>query len=61
MMLTGRLIFVVRVWVRLFAILLCLQTCSSCLPSRSRSQNEGKDWFWYVDKTVSLEGVEGIQ
>jgi cyclin T len=20
--------------------------------------NEGKDWFWYVDKTVSLEQLE---
>jgi len=22
--------------------------------------NEGKDWFWYVDKTVSLEQLEQL-
>jgi cyclin T len=30
--------------------------CAEQIPQ----SNEGKDWFWYVDKTVSLEQLEQL-
>jgi cyclin T len=33
-----------------------LLLCAEQIPQ----SNEGKDWFWYVDKTVSLEQLEQL-
>ena len=39
---------------------LLLNNIALCLPRQIPKSSKGKDWFWYVDRDVTLEQLERV-